>query len=260
MEVVAERTLERFSDQEPLVLYLKTGEKLYGAKMAYPELLLPVSPEVDSRLRTAVKDADLVRLLKDGTFNASLPGDDQFLVELHTARIVLEQMAKKATKGGPPSVVWLRMSGLRHVLDRYSEESYQASHALRLIREFVDKAKAMLHKSYGDKALLVVIAQNDKSSGLIRRSRSLLGAEPIDLEEGAPGALPLAAAQELTAKDQWNLAEPWSEDFHVAFAIIAFLLILFILSIFGISVGIWFMDPGRDSIIYRMTSQRMKKD
>lgn len=62
--------------------------------MAYPELLLPVSPEVDSRLRTAVKDADLVRLLKDGTFNASLPGDDQFLVELHTARIVLEQVRR----------------------------------------------------------------------------------------------------------------------------------------------------------------------
>lgn len=52
-------------------------------------------------------------------------------------------MAKKATKGGPPSVVWLRMSGLRHVLDRYSEESYQASHALRLIREFVDKVGAL---------------------------------------------------------------------------------------------------------------------
>ncbi|EEC06486.1 hypothetical protein IscW_ISCW005114 [Ixodes scapularis] len=59
--------------------------------MAYPELLLPVSPEVDSRLKDAVKDADLVKLLRDGTFNASLPGDDLFLVELHTARLVIDQ-------------------------------------------------------------------------------------------------------------------------------------------------------------------------
>ncbi|KAM7302151.1 hypothetical protein ISCGN_017668 [Ixodes scapularis] len=64
----------------------------------------------------------------------------------------------------------------------------------------------------------------------------------------------------MAAEDTWNLAYPWNEDFHVAFVIIAFLVILMALSIFGISVGLWFMDPGRDSIIYRMTSQRMKKD
>ncbi|KAG0434326.1 hypothetical protein HPB47_019185, partial [Ixodes persulcatus] len=139
LELLSERTLERFSDQEPVVVYMKTGDKLYGAKMAYPELLLPVSPEVDSRLKDAVKDADLVKLLRDGTFNASLPGDDLFLVELHTARLVIDQLAKKASKGSAPSVVWLRLSGLRHIVDRYTDESYQASHALRLIRELVER-------------------------------------------------------------------------------------------------------------------------
>ncbi|CAN7942788.1 unnamed protein product, partial [Ixodes pacificus] len=177
LELLSERTLERFSDQEPVVVYMKTGDKLYGAKMAYPELLLPVSPEVDSRLKDAVKDADLVKLLRDGTFNASLPGDDLFLVELHTARLVIDQLAKKASKGSAPSVVWLRLSGLRHIVDRYTDESYQASHALRLIRELVERTKKMLKENYGQKALLLVITQNDKSSGLVRRSRSLL-AEP----------------------------------------------------------------------------------
>ncbi|RWS28425.1 renin receptor-like protein [Leptotrombidium deliense] len=41
---------------------------------------------------------------------------------------------------------------------------------------------------------------------------------------------------------------------------IAFTMILFAVCVFGISVAIWHMDPGRDSIIYRMTSQRIKKD
>uniref|UniRef100_A0A4D5RQM5 Putative renin receptor-like isoform 1 n=1 Tax=Ixodes scapularis TaxID=6945 RepID=A0A4D5RQM5_IXOSC len=248
LELLSERTLERFSDQEPVVVYMKTGDKLYGAKMAYPELLLPVSPEVDSRLKDAVKDADLVKLFRDGTFNASLPGDDLFLVELHTARLVIDQLAKKASKGSAPSVVWLRLSGLRHIVDRYTDESYQASHALRLIRELVERTKKMLKENYGQKALLLVVTQNDRSLGLVRRSRSLL-AEPEPAKE------PLMAVE-----DTWNLAYPWNEDFHVAFVIIAFLVILMALSIFGISVGLWFMDPGRDSIIYRMTSQRMKKD
>ncbi|KAM7302150.1 renin receptor [Ixodes scapularis] len=158
------------------------------------------------------------------------------------------ELAKKASKGSAPSVVWLRLSGLRHIVDRYTDESYQASHALRLIRELVERTKKMLKENYGQKALLLVVTQNDRSLGLVRRSRSLL-AEPEPAKE------PLMAVE-----DTWNLAYPWNEDFHVAFVIIAFLVILMALSIFGISVGLWFMDPGRDSIIYRMTSQRMKKD
>uniref|UniRef100_A0A131YWD1 Renin receptor n=1 Tax=Rhipicephalus appendiculatus TaxID=34631 RepID=A0A131YWD1_RHIAP len=266
LELLSERTLERFAEQEPVVLYMKTGEKLYGAKMAYPELLLTVSPEVDSRLKEAVKDAELAKVLRDGTFNVSLPGDDQFAVELHTAKLMLEQLSRQATKGSTaPSVVWLRLSGLRHVVDRYTEESYQASHALRLIREFVDKAKNTLKKAYGDRALLVVITQNDKTAGVVRKARSLLavGDENEPPQKAEPAAPPPGeAAAPAATKDggSWNLATPWDHEAHVAFVLIGFVLLLLALALFGISVGLWFMDPGRDSIIYRMTTQRMKRD
>uniref|UniRef100_A0A023GDP3 Putative renin receptor-like isoform 1 n=1 Tax=Amblyomma triste TaxID=251400 RepID=A0A023GDP3_AMBTT len=265
LEKLSERTVERFAEQEPIVLYMKTGEKLYGAKMAYPELLLTVSPEVDSRLKEAVKDAELSKVLRDGTFNVSLPGDDQFAVELHTSKLMLEQLTRQASKGGSaPSVVWLRLSGLRHVMDRYTEESYQASHALRLLREFVDKAKGTLKKAYGDKALLVVITQNDKTSGMVRRARSLLAAgdESSSSREATVITSPTKneAAAVPGSGSSWNLATPWDHEAHVAFVLIGFVVLLLALSLFGISVGLWFMDPGRDSIIYRMTTQRMKRD
>ncbi|XP_037562056.1 renin receptor-like [Dermacentor silvarum] len=261
LELLSERTLERFAEQEPVVLYMKTGEKLYGAKMAYPELLLTVSPEVDSRLKEAVKDVELSKVLRDGTFNVSLPGDDQFAVELHTAKLMLEQLSRQATKSATaPSVVWLRLSGLRHVVDRYTEESYQASHALRLIREFVDKvSQSTLKKAYGDKALLVVITQNDKMTGPIRKARSLLAAED-EKEAAQSGEGAGAAAPAAKDGNSWNLATPWDHEAHVAFVMIGFVLLLLALALFGISVGLWFMDPGRDSIIYRMTTQRMKRD
>lgn len=267
LELLAVRTFERFPQEEPVVLYMKTGEKLYGAKTAYPELLLTVSPEVDSRLQEAVKDAELAKVLRDGTFNVSLPGDDQFAVELHTAKLMLQQLARRASKeggGGAPSVVWLRLSGLRHVMDRYTEESYQASHALRLIREFVDKAKSTLKKAYGDKALLVVITQNDKTTGLIRKSRSLLQAEgeptksPESEVTGETNKPETSTPVSTKAGGSWNLATPWDSEAHVAFVLISFVVLLLALSLFGISLGLWFLDPGRDSIIYRMTSQRKK--
>lgn len=61
-------------------------------------------------------------------------------------------------------------------------------------------------------------------------------------------------------KPDLNLAYQYGADFHITFAMIAFTTILFIVTIFGISLGMWYIDPGRDSIIYRMTSQRIKKD
>jgi len=56
------------------------------------------------------------------------------------------------------------------------------------------------------------------------------------------------------------LAYEYSSDFHVAFAVIAFTSVVLGLALFAVALGMWFIDPGRDSIIYRMTSQRMKKE
>jgi renin receptor len=57
-----------------------------------------------------------------------------------------------------------------------------------------------------------------------------------------------------------NLAHDYDPDFHTSFAMLAFTTILIALTVFGVSVAMWHMDPGRDSIIYRMTSQRIKKE
>lgn len=58
----------------------------------------------------------------------------------------------------------------------------------------------------------------------------------------------------------YNLAYAYDVDYHVAFTTIGFTTILLLLTVFGVSVAMWNIDPGRDSIIYRLTSQKMKKD
>ncbi|XP_055315626.1 ATPase H(+)-transporting accessory protein 2 [Sitodiplosis mosellana] len=60
--------------------------------------------------------------------------------------------------------------------------------------------------------------------------------------------------------DDLNLAESYSEDFPVIFNIILWFGVLIVFSMMAIVVAIATMDPGRDSIIYRMTSTRIKKD
>jgi len=62
-------------------------------------------------------------------------------------------------------------------------------------------------------------------------------------------------------KETYNIADDVSEDYPVIFNIILFISISLILALIAICVTIATMDPGRDSLIYRVTSaQRYKKD
>ncbi|XP_066591248.1 ATPase H(+)-transporting accessory protein 2 isoform X2 [Prorops nasuta] len=57
-----------------------------------------------------------------------------------------------------------------------------------------------------------------------------------------------------------NLAKEYNEDYPVIFNIMLWFGVIFVFSLLAICITIADMDPGRDSIIYRMTSNRMKKD
>ncbi|XP_015769048.1 PREDICTED: renin receptor-like [Acropora digitifera] len=57
-----------------------------------------------------------------------------------------------------------------------------------------------------------------------------------------------------------NLATKYTEDYPVIFNIWLWLVIIIALALYVVCLIMWYMDPGSDSIIYRMTSQRIKAD
>jgi len=58
-----------------------------------------------------------------------------------------------------------------------------------------------------------------------------------------------------------NMAEEFSDDYPVVFNILLWFGIAMFITLLAVSVFIASMDPGRDSLIYRVTSaQRFKKD
>lgn len=63
-----------------------------------------------------------------------------------------------------------------------------------------------------------------------------------------------------TQNEDLNLAKAYDDNYPVIFNIILWLGVVIAFSLFAISYAIATMDPGRDSIIYRMTSTRIKKD
>jgi len=91
----------------------------------------------------------------------------------------------------------------------------------------------------------------------------LISSLTLDGDMGQPLIRKVRQAHEekaATAEDL-NLADDVSEDYPVIFNIILFLAITLILALIAISVALATMDPGRDSLIYRVTSaQRFKKE
>lgn len=60
--------------------------------------------------------------------------------------------------------------------------------------------------------------------------------------------------------DDINLAKEYNESYPVVFNIILWFGVVMFFSLLAICLAIGNMDPGRDSIIYRMTSTRIKKE
>ncbi|XP_043289852.1 renin receptor isoform X1 [Venturia canescens] len=60
--------------------------------------------------------------------------------------------------------------------------------------------------------------------------------------------------------EDFNLGKKYSEYYPAIFNIFLWFGVIFFFSLLAICITIADMDPGRDSIIYRMTSTRMKKD
>jgi len=69
----------------------------------------------------------------------------------------------------------------------------------------------------------------------------------------------LVAADKKTVQPS-NLASRYDSMFPVIFNIWFWLLVILALATYAISVAMWNMDPGRDSIIYRLTEQKIKSD
>lgn len=57
-----------------------------------------------------------------------------------------------------------------------------------------------------------------------------------------------------------NPAEFYSDQYPAIFNILFWTTLLIALAIYGIVYGMYSMDPGLDTVIYRMTSQRVKKE
>jgi len=179
------------------------------------------------------------------SLNITQDADLLFVGELYTILDIITSLKEQngVTESQSPDFYHFTVSGLRAVEDTYGSDTAQLSDAHKLLNSFLQKITTDLRQIYKDSVVVQTLSLSPRPDNLIvRKTRSLLDAQ-TDLSNAT-----------------LNLAPEFSDMYAAIFNIILWIMIGFALAIFGISWGIWNMDRGRDSLIYRMTSQRMKRD
>nr|CAH7736821.1 unnamed protein product [Callosobruchus chinensis] len=170
--------------------------------------------------------------------------DRQFLKQI----TLLHEIAQKVEEGvmqkdNIPDVYWFRFDSLHALSDLHGPNSTEAMEAKQLLSDVIMQLNAAFSKVYGDNALITVITSDTSHT---RKARSILQAA--------------APKEDGDDKTTYNLASYYNKDYPVIFNIILWFGVMMVFSLLAICIAIGNMDPGRDSIIYRMTSTRMKKD
>ncbi|XP_067948582.1 renin receptor-like [Watersipora subatra] len=122
-----------------------------------------------------------------------------------------------------------------------------------LISALIVKVNEALGKLYGDDFVFLLASLPGSSAPHSRRTRSLLADEETG-NSTLDGNAAIAAAKVA------GLSSEWSENYPVIFHIILWLVVGMALIVIFVTHGMMTMDPGNDSIIYRMTTTRLKKD
>ncbi|XP_039443725.1 ATPase H(+)-transporting accessory protein 2 [Culex pipiens pallens] len=153
------------------------------------------------------------------------------------------------------------INGLSDLLVTSTDENIPAVHIVRV-------------------SLEALLAAHEPSSPAIAEAKKLLTTALLELQTAAEKAFdgavvvglvtsteaPLVRSKRQAEKPKqgetqdFNIAKKYDSNYPVIFNIILWFSVVLVFSLLAISIAIATMDPGRDSIIYRMTSTRMKKD
>ncbi|XP_013139745.1 PREDICTED: renin receptor [Papilio polytes] len=175
----------------------------------------------------------------------SVEEDYQFLAELEALKLFISKINAGAIS--PDNIIDFynfRFRSLHVLSDLHGPNSLQTKEAKKLLGEELMELSKAFSKAY-DGAVLVSVVCTDvaHTRRAVRHVR-----------------LPRQAPTPPTTTASPPSATAYSADYAAIFNILLWFGVIFTFTLVAIVYAIMDMDPGRDSIIYRMTSTRMKKD
>ncbi|NXX25198.1 RENR protein, partial [Nicator chloris] len=243
LDSVANAIHTLFSEETPVVLQLAPSEErvyMVGKANAVFEDLSVTLRQLRNRL---FQDNSILSSLPLNSLSRNNEVDLLFLSELQVLPDIASLLSrhKHLAKDHSPDLYSLELSGLEEVGKRYGEDSQQFKDASQILVDSLQKFADEMFNLYGGNAVVEVVAVKEFNSPLSRKTRSILQVSQ-------------------SKENPYNLAYPYNYDYSVVFNIVLWMMIGLALAVIVISYNLWNMDPGYDSIIYRMTNQKIRMD
>uniref|UniRef100_A0A8C9EAN5 Renin receptor n=1 Tax=Phocoena sinus TaxID=42100 RepID=A0A8C9EAN5_PHOSS len=194
------------------------------------------------------------RLFQENSVLSSLPlnslsrnneVDLLFLSELQVLHDISSLLSrhKHLAKDHSPDLYSLELAGLDEIGKRYGEDSEQFRDASEILADALQKFADDMYNLYGGNAVVELVTVRSFDASLARKTRTILEAKQAKDPSGT-----------------YNLAYKYNFEYPVVFNMILWIMIALALAVIITSYNIWNMDPGYDSIIYRMTNQKIRMD
>ncbi|XP_069745471.1 renin receptor isoform X2 [Narcine bancroftii] len=234
-----------FSEEMPVILQLTPGEeRLYmvGKANSIFEDLPVTLRQMRNRL---YQDNTVLSMLPSHSLNKNNEVDLLFLSELQVLHDISALLSahKHLAKDHSPDLYSLELVGLEEIIKHYGPNSQQFHDAAQILTSTIQKFADEVFSIYNENALIELLTVKLFETPFVRKSRSILES-PSKSNPGNP----------------YGLAYQYNLNYSVVFNIVLWLMIALALSVIVIAYNLWNMDPGYDSIIYRMTSQRIKME
>jgi len=250
LRVLQDKISSVYGDRS-LHLELITGIQGLQVSSGYQDKFMDLPDTLNSMLPHLQGEDSIMGKIKLGSLNGTGSADIALLSELQLLREIVKKLGENSewVSDSVPDIYSFHFAGLRLVQSKFGSASSQAVDAARLLASGVSQFSTEIVNLYGGDALVEVLTSHQEPI-VNRQSRSLFQ--------------DVAATSEPTPKPEerpkiGNKAPPYDDDYPVVFNIILWMTLFLALAVYVISYGLWNLDPG-DTIIYRMTSQRMKID
>ncbi|XP_006864333.1 PREDICTED: renin receptor isoform X3 [Chrysochloris asiatica] len=193
-----------------------------------------------------VKGVDKLALPPSSVISYPLENVDLlFLSELQVLHDIsgLLSRHKHLAKDHSPDLYSLELAGLDEIGKRYGEDSEQFRDASRTLVDSLQKFADDMYSLYGGNAVVELVTIKSFDTSLVRKTRTILEAKQMK-----------------SPPSPYNLAYKYNFEYSVVFNMVLWIMIALALAVIITSYNIWNMDPGYDSIIYRMTNQKIRMD
>nr|KAF6294528.1 ATPase H+ transporting accessory protein 2 [Pipistrellus kuhlii] len=226
LDSVANSIHSLFSEETPVVLQLAPSEErvyMVGkANSAFEDLSVTLR-QLRSRL---FQENSVLNSLPLNSLSRNNEVDLLFLSELQVLHDISSLLA-----------------GLDEIGKHYGEDSEQFRDASKILVDALQKFADDMYGLYGGNAVVELVTVRSFDTSLVRKTRTILEAK-----------------QEKNPSSPYNLAYKYNFEYSVIFNMVLWIMIGLALAVIITSYNIWNMDPGYDSIIYRMTNQKIRMD